>query len=481
MVNLILENTTVGCININGDSSADILDLVYLKNKLASHTAVQDTYNDVPEDMELSEETSVSVELKSVTITMYDVQNNTYGVTWNSSEIPLEPVIQVCEGPLFDAGNVTEYSASFNKYSSYSDSSTTFDYYVSKGIITLAPDRTYTYRAYDKQKKIASKIGTITTNNHNTDSFTFMHFSDSQVNGSNENPGGAGSHFQKALAAAVKNTPNMAFAVHTGDIVEWSKYEAYWENMLDKYNSDYFMSIPFMAISGNHETSYRNGSNETFKHFNLNLPTQDTTKGIYYSYDYGNTRFIMVNTNRVNSDKTLTSDQYNWLVSVLQNKPSNIKWTIVSMHCPMYSVGQYGSNSSKNAASIALKNQLSKLFADNNVDLVLQGHDHEYSKTKPLTAADKVDTSYTTETINGIKYDVNPNGTVYAMHGPAGSQTRAPESTVNASLYDYYNTENTNPHSFAKISVDGDKLTVNIMYESGGNAVTVYSYGIKKN
>ena len=333
----------------------------------------------------------------------------------------------------------------------------------------------------DKSTNTASKTGSIRTQSHNATSFTFMHFSDSQVSGSSEtNPGTSGSHFQKTLAAAYKNTPNMAFALHTGDIVEWSKYEVYWENMLDKYCSDYFMSIPFMAISGNHETTYRNGSNETFKHFNLNLPTQDTTKGVYYSYDYGNVRFIMLNTNDP-KDKPLPDAQYNWLVSVLQNKPSNIKWTIVSMHCPMYSVGKYGSNSSNNAGSIALKNQLSKLFADNDVDLVLQGHDHEYSKTKPIISPDTVDTSYTTQTINGVKYDVNPKGTVYAMNGPSGSQTRAPESSINASLYDYYNTENTKQHSFAKISVDGDKLTVDIMYESGGNAVAVYSYGIIKN
>lgn len=65
---------------------------------------------------------------------------------------------------------------------------------------------------------------------------------------------------------------DFSFFLHTGDIVEWSKYESYWKYMLD-YNSQYLMSYPLMAISGNHETSYRNGSNELFKHFNYNIPT----------------------------------------------------------------------------------------------------------------------------------------------------------------------------------------------------------------
>ena len=127
--------------------------------------------------------------------------------------------------------------------------------------------------------------------------------------------------------------------VHTGDVVEYSKYQNYWDNMLNA-NVKYLSKIPVMAISGNHETTYKNGSNETFNRFNYKIPIQKNTKlGFYYSFSYGNVKFIMLNTNELNGSR-LTNAQYSWLENELQNTTE--KWKVVSMHNPMYSVGKWG-------------------------------------------------------------------------------------------------------------------------------------------
>ena len=77
---------------------------------------------------------------------------------------------------------------------------------------------------------------------------------------------------------------DVRFMVHTGDVVEYSKYQSYWDNMLDA-NFKYLSKIPVMAISGNHETTYKNGSNETFNRFDYKIPVQANTKlGFYYSF-----------------------------------------------------------------------------------------------------------------------------------------------------------------------------------------------------
>ena len=61
MVRLLLETDSVGCVNVNGDDSADILDLIFLKKKLAANISVLDTYHNVPEDIEEEPEPSVSI------------------------------------------------------------------------------------------------------------------------------------------------------------------------------------------------------------------------------------------------------------------------------------------------------------------------------------------------------------------------------------------------------------------------------------
>ena len=182
----------------------------------------------------------------------------------------------------------------------------------------------------------------------------------------------------------------------------------------------------------------------------------------------------MLNTNNTVTGG-LETEQYNWLVNQLKN--NNKKWTIVSMHNPMYSVGKYGSNPSNNSIALALRKQLSKLFADYKVDLVLQGHDHAYSKTYPIGMDGGADVSPTYKTENGVEYTLNPNGTIYSMHGPAGNQNRSPYS-VDGNLYEIAAKSKTN--SWAEISIEDNRLTVEIKYYENNKSVTAHSYGIIK-
>ncbi len=127
----------------------------------------------------------------------------------------------------------------------------------------------------------------------------------------------AGDAFSNVLKS-VSGLSDLRFMVHTGDVVEYSKYQSYWTNMLNA-NIKYLSKIPVMTISGNHETTYKNGVNETFNRFNYRIPQQQTDLGFYYSFSYANVKFIMLNTNRLDNLK-LTADQYNWLENELKNK-----------------------------------------------------------------------------------------------------------------------------------------------------------------
>ena len=206
-----------------------------------------------------------------------------------------------------------------------------------------------------------------------------------------------GTFFGRVLKQVVADGND--FVVHTGDVVEWSKYEDFWQNMLDE-NFDCLSVIPVQSISGNHETTYKNGINETYKHFSYAMPDQPTATGFYYSFSYADVKFIMLNTNRLNNN-ALTDDQYNWLEGQLKNKTE--KWTVVAMHNPVYSAGTYGSKPGKTAVSDKLKTQLGKIFAEYGVDIVLQGHDHCVSRTYPING-NQMPTADTTEIYDGIEY-----------------------------------------------------------------------------
>ena len=408
-----------------------------------------------------------------VTLSLYDTAKNSYGFTWNTELEPKESVLQICEGEAFNEENCAEISAVIEYDTANLPSPTLI--YISKAVAELKPNTTYSYRAYDKGAKIGSNSATFKTSDANVNSFCFVHVSDSQVDAGESDIGfeaiGTGKIFGTTLEAISKVNPS--FLLHTGDIVEYSKYETYWRNQLD-FNGKYVRTLPIMAISGNHETTYRAGSNEIYKHFNYKIYEQDTIKGFYYTFDYGNVKFIMLNTND-QGENGISEEQYDWLYATLKNNDK--KWTIVAMHHPMYSVGKYGASPDYNEYSLQLRAQLTKLFADNKVDLVLQGHDHAYSKTYPISADGAANISGEKQKEGATQYDVNPDGTVYVMHGPAGDQTRSPVE-VDEGIYGIATASFQS--SWADIKVENDRITVKIMYDKKGKATEYLSYGIIK-
>lgn len=409
---------------------------------------------------EYTEEEKVPYTPTSLTMTLYDTETSVYGFTYNTQSKPLKPVIQVSMDANFT--NYNEYEASVTMATSYVEDGGSFTYYIAKAEVPLEVGKTQYYRAYDKHVNVASEIGEITPKDTKSTAFSFAHVSDSQDSSS-------------AFGEVLKNlTGKMDFLVHTGDVVENSKWEAEWKAMLNS-NFEYLANLPFMAISGNHETTYNNyGVDETFKHFNNNIPTQASTRtGYFYSFVYGNTKFIMLNTNDLTGNK-LKDEQYNWLVNELEN--NDCTWTVVGMHNPMYSVGKYGMEESRNGICLALREQLQGIFAQYGVDIVLQGHDHVISRTYPIDANGQAQTE-TWTTVEGVSYSVDPNGVIYVMNGPAGAQTRDPYGE-DTSLYYYSGTSKA--RSWAEFAIDGNKMVVTVKYYDGRRVQIYHEWGIEK-
>ena len=395
----------------------------------------------------------------SLTVSLYDSKEMIYGFTCNSVGQPLRPVIELVGG-----GETIVSPAKVDKYTSYDANDNVITYYVMKFEAKLKPSTDYTYRIYDMYAKTEGVTDTITTVDSAKESFTFTHIGDTQTSG-----GAGGTILNKLLDDILKNND---FIVHTGDFVEWSKYEHEWTAMLDD-NFGKINKIPVMAVSGNHETSYQNGTNETFKHFNYNIPEQTTEKGFFYSFEYGNVKFVMVNTNQLKSNK-LTADQYSYLVNELASNKQD--WLVVALHNPLYSPGPWGSDSSRNQISLSLRSQLNDLFVKYGVDVVLQGHDHVVSRT---FASGKGGEVLDEETVkhDGIEYVVDPDGVIYVMSGVAGNHFRN-LSDIDRTLYKYL--LNTDTQYWTEITVEGNRMTFNLKRWDKGQAVVYRSWGIEK-
>lgn len=118
--------------------------------------------------------------------------------------------------------------------------------------------------------------------------------------------------------------------------------------------------VAFHAALGNHDVQTDNGQPEI----------DDEGFGIEkrnYVVRTNGIRFVMIDSNNVNMD---------FLRRATRARAGD-EWTIVSMHHPVYSPGDHGSEP-------GFRPKLPRLFRKRGVDLVLQGHDHLYAVTKPL-------------------------------------------------------------------------------------------------
>lgn len=134
---------------------------------------------------------------------------------------------------------------------------------------------------------------------------------------------------------------------------------------------------------------------------------------IYYSFEYRHVHFVVMSTL---SDFAVTSDQYKFIEKDLQEASANnnIDWIVVTNYGPFYT------SPSAHPAKNDIRNIYHPLFDKYGVDLVLQGHNHNYQRTYPVTfnpskQSDPIVTNHFTTAYQGGK-----DGVIYAIVGTAG-------------------------------------------------------------
>ncbi|MBM6897745.1 metallophosphoesterase [Pseudoflavonifractor capillosus] len=285
----------------------------------------------------------------------------------------------------------------------------------------LEPGKTYYYRLGCQEEGYWSDPVSFELDEAGDDTFSFLYVNDSQ--------GMVLSDYQtylNTLAQADATFPDASFLLHSGDFVDDGSNEDYWNWVLD---SNVSASLATAPAAGNHEDrSSVEGvtvDNALMSHFNLqNLPQQDTSTGVYYSFVYENATFIVLNTNDLTQEETLSPQQYNWAYETAQN--ADTQWKIILMHKSPYSNGPHGEDSDV----IAIREQLDQLCATCDIDLVLSGHDHVYNRTPYLAYGTEQSVQTQTVSHGGHNYQMamQPSGTLFLIAGTAGVKNYRQES-----------------------------------------------------
>jgi Calcineurin-like phosphoesterase len=137
-------------------------------------------------------------------------------------------------------------------------------------------------------------------------------------------------------------------------------------------------SITRIAI-GNHEDDSDEGFSQYMSAFGLS--------NTYYTMTFSNMRVIVMDSDH--SSYSSGSSQYNFVISELQkaSQDSNIKWIVVYLHKQLYtSPNTCSSSSCSNTGSDAtnLRNIYHAKFDQYGVDVVMNGHVHNYQRTFPI-------------------------------------------------------------------------------------------------
>lgn len=193
---------------------------------------------------------------------------------------------------------------------------------------------------------------------------------------------------------------DVSFMISAGDQVNTATREEEYAGYL---SASALTSLPVATTIGNHDsksaqyTYHYNNPNAFDKtvEANADYVTGATAAGTDYYYTYGDVLFITIDTNNYNC-----ATHENVIKKAVEEN-SSCKWRVVTFHQDIYGSGYDHSDSD----GIVLRTQLTPIFDKYDIDIVLQGHDHTYSRTYQLTSDGKEHDAYS-KTPTGVKAGV---------------------------------------------------------------------------
>lgn len=243
-------------------------------------------------------------------------------------------------------------------------------------VSNLKPGATYLYMVVNEDGSY-SETGTLVIEKEKNDvnGLTFLHLTDSQ-----ESAKVSYEVWADVLKAGRSNYPESSFVAFSGDFTNFSytnvnMHEWIWG--LDTA-SNTLMNMPIAPSSGNHDAyDYAFADRFDIKWADYVKDSDvDILSGGNYFYTYGkDVLFVNLNTN-INVYYPESEKQLEWLRGIL-SQYKDYKWKVVQIHKGLMSTGAHSNNYDVDY----YRDKLCPIFAKYKVDLVLQGHDHVYTRS----------------------------------------------------------------------------------------------------
>jgi len=316
----------------------------------------------------------------------------------------------------------------------------------------LQPDTQYVYRVGDVTDGWSPTYG-FRTQAFDGD-FGFLFFGDPQI-GASGNVANDQAGWQDTLDVAQATYPDSELLFSAGDQVNTASNEAQYDAFLAP---DQLREIPLVATNGNHDV----GSKAYNQHYNL--PNVDLTSGAGsatsaggdYWFRYKDVLFMDINSN--SSD--IASHQA-FLEKVVAEQGADVTWKVLAFHHSIYSVAAHANDSD----IVNLRNNLPQIISDLGIDLVLQGHDHVYTRSYLVNDGKLADAS---EVAGQRTVEAGEGDVLYVTANSASGSKYYDVTTPNAWYASVLNQEKV--RNYSQVQVTDASITVRTMRSQANGA-----------
>jgi hypothetical protein len=200
--------------------------------------------------------------------------------------------------------------------------------------------------------------------------YDFLFFGDPQI-GASGNVASDQAGWEDTIDVGMKAFPDSELLFSAGDQVETAPNEDQYDAFLAPKQ---LRETPLVPTIGNHDV----GSKAYEQHFTVpnNDPDSgagtDSSSGGDYWFMYKDVLYLNINSN--NGD---VASHKAFLEKVVAEQGPKAKWTVLAFHHSIYSVASH----TNDQQILDLRGTLPQIISDLDIDLVLQGHDHSYTRS----------------------------------------------------------------------------------------------------
>ena len=358
------------------------------------------------------------------------------------------------------------------------------DYFIHRALLDgLTPGTRYYFKAGSIEFDLWGQLSSFRTDDIDSNRVTFLVTADVHFGGREGNfP--ENQYFNAVLTDAFRRNPDIDFVISNGDMYsQWGNggYFFMQDERIDLFTSStYLHNTTWVPVTGNHDqypdnptffyAEYRN----TFPGLNSGIaPTQ----GLNMSFEFGNTFFASVaNLNRA----AFTLEQYQWLDRALAE--TEMDFRIVLVHANVF-----------NGLAVFTESRDMALMARHNVDVVFQGHSHNYVRTRAMLGGGTVSPNEAIREAPNRNFYLERPGVIYVTNSTTGggdiwtNVAPTPNRSVqfgNGATLPGIGTIGSGSGMYTLVTIEDGNLTAEVYVRAGANALSPFvlfeTWGIRK-